>query len=160
MTSVPDPAPAGLPLDAALIARGLMRGLDRQGWRSLTEVPLSSGHRADVMALDESGRVLIVEIKSSIADFRADQKWQAYLDHCDLFAFAVSPSFPTAILPPEVGLFLSDGYEALALRQPATSPAPLPPARRRQLLIRFARIGADRWRRGLVDPDDGLDGGR
>lgn len=159
MTVEPDPAP-GATFDAATIARGLMRGLDRQGWRSLTEVPLSSGHRADVMALDESGRVLIVEIKSSIADFRADQKWQAYLDHCDLFAFAVSPGFPTAILPSEAGLFLSDGYEALALRQPATAPAPLPPARRRQLLIRFARIGADRWRRGLVDPEDGLDGSR
>jgi hypothetical protein len=159
MTDTPGLAPPDT-LDAATIARGLMRGLDRQGWRSLTEVPLPSGHRADVMALDEAGRVLIVEIKSSIADFRADQKWQAYLDHCDLFAFAVAARFPTAILPVEAGIFVSDGYEALALRQPAVAPAPLPPARRRQLLIRFARIGADRWRRGLVDPDDGLDGSR
>jgi hypothetical protein len=158
MTTAPDPAAAAC--DAATIARGLMRGLDRQGWRSLTEMPLSSGHRADVMALDEAGRVLIVEVKSSIADFRSDQKWQAYLDHCDLFAFAVPPGFPTAILPGEAGLFVCDGYEALALRPPAGAPAPLPPARRRQLLIRFARIGADRWRRGLVDPADGLDGGR
>ena len=147
-------------LDAKTIARGLMRALDRQGWCSLTEVALASGHRADVLALDEAGRLLIVEIKSSVADFRSDQKWRAYLDHCDLFAFAVGPQFPVAILPAEAGLFVADGYEALALRAPSAAPAPLAPARRRQLLIRFARLGADRLRRGIVDPDDGLDGGR
>ena len=45
--------------------------LDREGWRCLGEVPLASGHRADVMALDETGRVLIAEIKTTLADFRA-----------------------------------------------------------------------------------------
>ncbi|MFN9969721.1 MAG: MmcB family DNA repair protein, partial [Phycisphaerae bacterium] len=96
--------------DASAIARGLMRGLDREGWRCLSEVPLASGHRADVMALDDAGRVLIAEIKSSAPDFRADRKWRAYLDHCDLFAFAVAPEFPVAILPPEAGLYVCDAY--------------------------------------------------
>ena len=151
----------GLPeFGAQTIARGLMRALDRQGWRSLTEVALGSGHRADVMALDEAGRLLIVEIKSSIADFRSDQKWRAYLDHCDLFAFGVDRSFPIAILPEEAGLFVADGYDAFALRPPSVAPAPLAPARRRQLLIRLARLGADRLRRLVLDPGDGLDGGR
>ncbi len=147
-------------LDARMIARGLMRALDRQGWRCLTEVALLSGHRADVMALDDAGRLMIIEIKSSVADFRSDQKWRAYLDHCDLFAFAVGPRFPIAILPEEAGLFVADGYEALTLRSPSAAPAPLAPARRRQLLIRLARLGADRLRRSVLDPDDGLDGGR
>ena len=146
--------------DAAAIARGLMRGLDREGWRCLGEVPLASGHRADVMALDETGRVLIAEIKTTLADFRADRKWRAYLDHCDLFAFAVGPGFPLAVLPAEAGLYVCDPYAAHALRPPAALQAPLAPARRRQILIRFARLAADRWRRGLADPEDGIDGGR
>lgn len=147
-----------VPLDAARICRGVMRGLDRQGWRSLTEVSLASGHRADVMAIDDSGRFLIVEVKSSAADYLSDRKWTAYLDYCDLFAFAVGPSFPVALLPDEVGLMVTDGFEIHSLRPPVAAPAPLAPARRRQLLIRFARVGADRVRRGLLDPEDGLDG--
>jgi len=40
-------------------------------------------------------------------------------------------------------------------RRPAMpAPAPLPPARRRQLIIRFGRTAAERLRR-LVDPDAG-----
>ena len=156
----PDPAIAfPARLDAAAIARGLMRGLDREGWRCLTEVPLASGHRADVMALDEAGRILIAEVKSSLADFRADRKWRAYLDHCDLFAFAVAPDFPLAVLPPEAGLYVCDSYAAHALRPAPAAQVALAPARRRQALIRFARLAADRWRRGLADPGDGLDGG-
>jgi hypothetical protein len=146
--------------DAVGIARGLMRGLDREGWRCLSEVPLASGHRADVMALDDAGRVLIAEVKSSVQDFRADRKWRAYLDHCDLFAFAVGPEFPVAILPPEAGLYVCDAYGAHPLRPAAALQAGLAPARRRAVLIRFARLAADRWRRGLVDPEDGIDGAR
>ncbi|MBL8701554.1 MAG: MmcB family DNA repair protein [Alphaproteobacteria bacterium] len=146
------------PIDAARICRGIMRTLDRQGWRSLTEISLANGRRADVMAIDESGRFLIVEVKSSPADYLSDRKWTEYLDYCDLFAFAVGPSFPVALLPETVGLFVTDGYDSHPLRPPVAAPAPLAPARRRQLLIRFARLGADRVRRGLLDPDDGLDG--
>jgi hypothetical protein len=156
------PSPIAVPArhDASAIARGLMRGLDRAGWRCLTEFPLSSGHRADVMALAADGRVMIVEVKSSIADFRADRKWHAYLDHCDLFAFAVAPDFPVAVLPPEAGLYVCDAYDAHALRPAAPLGPPLPPARRRRILIDLARLAADRWRRGLADPEDGIDGGR
>lgn len=146
------------PIDALRICRGVMRGLDRQGWRSLAEVSLASGRRADVMAIDDAGRFLIVEVKSSAADFRSDRKWTEYLDYCDLFAFAVGPSFPVALLPDDVGLMITDGFELHTLRTPAAAPAALAPARRRQLLIRFARLGADRVRRGLLDPEDGLDG--
>ncbi len=147
-------------LEASAIARGLMRGLDREGWRCLSEVALPSGHRADVMAIDGGGRIMVVEIKSSMADFRADRKWLAYLGHCDRFAFAVAPDFPVAALPPQVGIYVCDFYGAHALRPASPPPAPLPPARRRRLLIDFARLAADRWRRGLADPEDGLDGAR
>ncbi|MBL8839447.1 MAG: MmcB family DNA repair protein, partial [Alphaproteobacteria bacterium] len=56
--------------EARLLARGVARWLDRQGWRTLTEFPLASGRRVDLIALDEAGRLLIVEIKTTAGDFR------------------------------------------------------------------------------------------
>ena len=133
------------------LARGIARALDRQGWRSLIEFPLASGRRADLIALDEGGRFLIVEIKTSPADFRADRKWRDYLDYCDWFTFAVPEQFPLGLMPPEVGLIVADAYDAVSHR-PAMATPPIAPARRRQMLIRFARASADRLRR-LIDPE-------
>jgi hypothetical protein len=128
-----------------------MRALDRQGWRCIMEFPLSSGRRADIMAVDEGGRFLIIEIKTSAADYRSDRKWREYLDYCDWFAFAVPADFPVGMLPPEVGLVVADAYDAVSHR-PAMAGPQLNPARRRQVLIRFARASADRLRR-LIDPE-------
>lgn len=137
--------------DARVLARGVARALDRQGWRSIAEFPLVSGRRADLIALDEGGRFLIVEIKTSAADFRADRKWREYLDYCDWFSFAVPETFPVSLLPPEVGLIVADAFDAVSHR-PAFASPPLAPARRRQLLIRFGRASADRLRR-TIDPE-------
>ena len=49
--------------------------------------------------LDRKGRFVIVEIKSSLADFRADTKWPDYLPHCDFYYFAVADDFPVDVLP-------------------------------------------------------------
>lgn len=138
--------------DARALARGVARALDRQGWRCLVEFPLASGRRADLMALDESGRFLIIEIKTSAADYRADRKWREYLDYCDWFAFAVPAGFPVGLLPPDVGLIVADAYDAVSHRPAMPAPTTLNPARRRQVLIRFARASADRLRR-LLDPE-------
>jgi hypothetical protein len=153
LNHTPSPSAAEPPLspDARALARGVTRALDRQGWRCILEFPLASGRRADVMALDEAGRFLIIEIKTSAADYRADRKWREYLDYCDWFAFAVPADFPIGLLPPEVGLIVADAYDAVSHRPAMAAPA-LPPARRRQVLIRFARASADRLRR-LLDPE-------
>jgi len=140
--------------EARLLARGVARWLDRQGWRCLTEFPLASGRRVDLMAVDEAGRFLIVEIKTSPGDYRADRKWREYLDYCDWFAFAVPEEFPVGLLPAEVGLIIADAFEAVSRRPAMPAPAVLPPARRRQLVIRFGRTAAERLRR-LTDPDAG-----
>ena len=66
--------------DAADIARGVMRLLADHDCTSLTEFTLKSGRRADVMALDAKGNFTIVEVKSGVADYRADRKWQDYLE--------------------------------------------------------------------------------
>ena len=129
---------------AARLARGVTRALHDLGQASLTEFTLRSGRRVDVIALDPAGRLTIVEIKSSLEDFRADRKWRSYLDYCDRFFFAVAEDFPQEIIPEDCGLMIADGYGAVVLRE---SPLlPLAPARRRALILRFAQTAAQRLR--------------
>jgi hypothetical protein len=78
------PAPDGRQSETALkIARGTARLLRSLGFSCVSELPLPSGRRADLVALNEKGEIWIVEIKSSVEDLRADQKWQEYRAHCD-----------------------------------------------------------------------------
>jgi len=135
---------------AALLSRGVCRALDQLGYVSLVEFPLINGRRADVLGLGKAGDLLIVEIKSSVADFRADHKWTTYRDFADRLYFAVH--FPQALIPEECGLMLADQFDAALLREACT--APLNPNRRRALTLRFARIAAARLRRSL-DPEAG-----
>ena len=100
---------------AAALARGVSRTLRALGGETLTEFTLRTGRRVDVIAVGEDGRVTIVEIKTSLADFRSDGKWQDYLDFCDFFYFAVPENFPREVLPADCGLMVADGYEALIL---------------------------------------------
>jgi hypothetical protein len=157
VTPVPPAAAAAAvePVSVLLLARGVCRTLGRQGYASLAEFPLANGRRADVLALGRSGELLIVEIKSSVADFRADRKWSAYRDFADRFYFAVTERFPTALIPEECGLMVADAFGAAVLRDGTTRL--LGPARRRALTLRFARLAAARLRRAL-DPEDRLAG--
>jgi hypothetical protein len=138
------------PIGAALLARGVCRALEQLAYTSLVEFPLANARRADVLALGKSGELLIVEIKASVADFRADRKWTAYRDFSDRLFFAVPNGFPCALIPEECGLMVADPFGAALLRD--GNATPLNPARRRALTLRFARIAAARLRRYL-DPD-------
>lgn len=152
MPTPPTPDPATGPLTAGLMARGLLRALAARGHASLVEFPLGNGRRADICALAPSGEFVIVEIKTSPADLRADRKWPHYLDYADRFYFAVPLGFPTALIPEQCGLMVADAFGAEVLRAgPAT---PLPAARRRALTLRFARLAAARLSR-LIDPEGG-----
>ena len=84
---------------AALLARGVCRALEQLGYASLLEFPLANGRRADILALGRGGDLAVIEIKSSVADFRADRKWTEYRDFADRFYFAVPNNFPTALIP-------------------------------------------------------------
>ena len=132
---------------AQQLARGVGRLLGHLGYDSLTEFTLRSGRRADLAGIDRKGRIAIVEIKSSVADFRADQKWPDYLDYCDLFYFAVPMDFPVEILPDEPGLILADAYSSDIARPAPENPKPLHASRRREVTLRFARAAAKRLRR-------------
>jgi hypothetical protein len=135
---------------ALAIARGARRLLRALGYSTVTELPLGDGRRADLVALGPDGSILIVEIKSSIADFRADRKWRDYAAHCDRLYFAISDDTPVDIMPEEAGLILADRFGAAILREP--EPRALAPATRRAMLLRFACAAADRLHR-LVDPE-------
>jgi hypothetical protein len=146
-------ASAAEPSGAALLARGVCRALEQLGYASLVEFPLANGRRADILALGKTGEFVIVEIKSSVADFRADRKWAAYRDFSDRLYFAVANDFPRALIPEECGLMVADSFGAAVLRNGVSTP--LNPPRRRALTLRFARIAAARLRRQL-DPEAGL----
>jgi hypothetical protein len=141
--------PAAEAADALLLARGVSRWLFDIGHEALSEFRLSNGRRSDVIGLDKSGRFIIVEIKTSPADFRADTKWPDYLDHCDAFYFAVPEYFPRELLPDEHGILVADGYGAAVLR--AAPEAKMNAARRAAQTRRFARAAGARLR-ALTDP--------
>ncbi|MET0407042.1 MAG: MmcB family DNA repair protein [Hyphomicrobium sp.] len=134
---------------ARAILRGTQRLLRSLDFESLSEVTLGNGRRADVLALRRNGEIWIVEIKSSIADFRADQKWPEYREYCDALAFAVAPDFPSEILPAETGLILADAYAGELVRPPPTHP--LSAARRKALTLAIARTAAMRLH-AQIDP--------
>jgi hypothetical protein len=148
-------ASGGEILTAALLARGICRTLDQLGYASLLEFPLANGRRADILALGRGGDLAIIEIKTSVADFRADRKWVQYRDFADRFYFAVPNHFPTALIPEDCGLIVADAFAAALIRE-GTPCAPAP-GRRRALTLRFALAAAARLRRHL-DPHDGLGG--
>ena len=135
---------------AMMIARGVRRMLRARGFSTVTELPLLDGRRADVVALHGDGSLLIVEIKSSVADFRADHKWRDYAAHCDRLYFAIDANIPAEMMPLEAGLIMADPYGAEILRE--SIPQRLAPATGRAVLLRFAQAAADRLHR-LADPN-------
>jgi len=134
---------------ALSVARGTARLLHAHGFSVVSELSLPSGRRADLVALDSGGTIWIVEIKSSVADFRADQKWQDYRAHCDRLFFATSQDVPCEIFPPDAGLIVADAFGA-AFHCEAPEHR-LAAATRKAMLLLFARAAASRLQ-SLVDP--------
>ena len=128
--------------DAGAICQGAMKVLSSFGFYSITEMTLANHRRADIAAMGQNGEIIIVEVKSSIADFRSDTKWPEYLPFCDRFFFAVSQSFPQDLIPKEVGLIVSDNFGGALLRDSPVSK--LNAARRKAVSLRFARLAASR----------------
>jgi len=144
------PAPDRRQSETALaIARGTARLLRSLGFSCVSELPLPSGRRADLVALNEKGEIWIVEIKSSVEDLRADQKWQDYRMPCDRLFFAFTQDLPCEIFPADTGLIVADAYGA---HMHCDAPEHrLPAATRKSMTVRFAMAAAQRINR-LVDP--------
>jgi len=144
------PAPDRRQSETALaIARGTARLLRSLGFACISELPLPSGRRADLVALNERGEIWIVEIKSSVEDLRADHKWEEYRAHCDRLFFAFTQDLPCEIFPGETGLIVADAYGA---HMHCAAPEHRLPAPTRKLMtVRFAMAAAQRINR-LIDP--------
>jgi hypothetical protein len=147
---------ASLPVDgrqsptALAVARGTTRLLHSLGFSVVSELALASGRRADLVALGSGGDIWIVEIKSSVADLRTDQKWIDYRLHCDRLFFATTLEVPCEIFPPDTGLIVADGFGAeIVCEAPEHR---LPPATRRSMMLSFARAAALRLA-ALADPE-------
>jgi hypothetical protein len=138
---------------ALKVQRGVMRLLRATyDFCCFAEVPLANGRRADVLGVGPKGEIWIVEIKSSLIDFRVDAKWPNYKDYCDRFFFAKPPELEAEIFPDSEGLIVADGHGAEILRQ--AGEFTLPSARRRAMLLKLVRLGADRVHQ-LMDPPVG-----
>lgn len=132
------------------VQRGAMRLLRaRFDFCAFAEVPLANGRRADLLAVGPKGEIWIIEIKSSLEDFRVDNKWPEYRDFCDRFFFAKPPALDAGIFPQSEGLIVADQHGAEILRDAADDP--LPAARRKALMLRLTRLGANRIH-ALMDP--------
>ena len=127
------------------VTRGVCRMLTELGYETLREFRVGTNRRVDVIGLNSDGEFVIVEVKSSAADFRSDQKWREYLDFCEKFYFAVPEDFPQSMLPENCGLMIADGFGGVVRR-----PSPVGSMngnRKRSQLVRFALTAGSRLRR-------------
>lgn len=136
-------------LVASKILRGVRRLIAAAGYSSICEFVLPNGRRADIAAICASGRVLIIEIKSCAADLRSDHKWREYREYCDQLYFGLAADGPIDLIPEDAGIIIADSYAGAFARDAPT--LTMSPARRRAVLLAFARHAADRLHR-LQDP--------
>ncbi|WP_436643448.1 MmcB family DNA repair protein [Microbaculum sp. FT89] len=141
---------------ALSVQRGTGRLLRTLGFSIVTEMPLASGRRADIVALSQAGDVWIVEIKSSLADLRADGKWPDYRWHCDRLYFAAPPELGRDIFPQDAGFIAADSYGAEILDEAPEHRLAGPT--RKAMTLRFARLAALRLH-SLADPAARFDEG-
>src|SRR5262249_48372115 len=114
--SLPSDARPARPDITLAVCRGACRLMRQAGYSVLLEVPLPDGRRADILAVSRSGELTIVEVKSSLEDWRVDAKWPDYLGWCDQLFFAVPADFPQVLIPAEIGLIVADAYGGEMLR--------------------------------------------
>ena len=160
MVETPALTASGTPEDeraARAVARGIGRLFARNNIWCLAEMPLRNGRRADLMGLDDKGRIVIVEIKVARGDLLGDTKWPDYLDFCDRFFWGLPPHLDRTCLeqspfrPENCGVIVADGYDAEIIR-PAPSLS-LAAARRKVEVERLARTAL---RRAMAAADPGL----
>ncbi|MFN7026108.1 MAG: MmcB family DNA repair protein [Pseudorhizobium sp.] len=127
---------------AMIVRRGLQVLLNDMRHAALPELVLANGRRADLITVSEKGEIWIIEIKTSVEDFRVDRKWPDYRTYCDRLFFATHKDVPLEIFPEDCGLLLSDGYGAHLMREAPEHK--LQPATRKSIMLTFARVGAQR----------------
>lgn len=142
---------------ALAVRRGVQLLLSSMDIDSVPEFTLPNGRRADLVGLRRDGAIWIVEIKSSLADLRADDKWPDYRAYCDRLYFATLPDIPRDPFPKETGMIVSDALGGEILRE-APDHA-LAAARRKAMLIQLSRHAFRRLHAAEAAHERGLTGG-
>ncbi len=134
---------------ASAVQRGVGRLLRAQGFAIVTELPLATGRRADVVGLGPGGDISDRRDQVVGRGFPRRPQVPEYRLSCDRLFFATHAEVPVEIFPDEAGLILADSYGAELMRE-----APehrLASATRKAMLVRFAQAAAYRLH-GLMDP--------
>ena len=129
-------------LNTQRITDAIARSYFGQGDGVLREFKLKNRRRVDLVIINEKGWIIIIEIKSSPADFLSDKKWGEYIDWADQFYFGVAQNFPIDILPKEHGIITTDDFDTYEAR-----PSPvqkLNGSRRNTLVRKLARASMRR----------------
>ncbi len=134
---------------AAAVQRGVCRMLRQAGFSSIAELSLSTGRRVDILAINPKGKIWIVEIKSSPADYMSDHKWRDYMAFCDRFYFAIPRDMDAGLVDETAGLIIADAWGAAIMRE--ASETTLAAARRKAVTLLMARTAAQRLQ-SAADP--------
>jgi len=129
-------------LSTQRITDAIARSYYEQGNGVLREFKLRLRRRVDLAIINDKGWITIVEIKSSLEDFRSDKKWGEYIEWADQFYFGVAHNFPINILPKEHGIITTDGFDIYEAH-----PSPvhkLSGSRRKNLTRRMAKVSMRR----------------
>ena len=124
------------------ITDAIARSYYEQGNGVLREFKLRIKRRVDLVTINDKGWITIIEIKSSVADFRNDKKWNEYIEWADQFYFGVAHNFPINNLPKEHGIITTDGFDIYEVQ-----PSPvqkLNGSRRNTLVRKLARASMRR----------------
>lgn len=127
-----------------IITQGAQRALYDLGFAAILEFTLKIGRRADLCGINDKGEIIILEVKSSLEDFKCDNKWHEYQDYCDIFYFAVAGDFPIHLIPDDIGYFICDAFGGQIIRPSIKTPLSAP--RRKAVTLQFARQAANKSR--------------
>lgn len=142
---------------ALMVRHGVQKLFLRLGIPVLSELPLANGRRADLVGIDRKGGIIIVEIKSSIGDLKADHKWPDYRAHCDRLYFASHSEVPIELFPEDCGFILADGFDGYIMREAPEHRMSAPA--RKAIMLRFSRVAAKRLTKAELDGFDLSDDG-
>ena len=83
----------------------------KKRWAVHAEVGLCKGGRlrADLVAISMGSQIAIIEVKSSVADFKNDKKVLGYAAYCDTLYFAMSSEVYQKVkhlVPSSIGVFV------------------------------------------------------
>lgn len=100
---------------AKTLTAAAVRWLRKQNLATSAEIGICKWGklRADALGLAMRGDLTMIEVKSSVADFRSDRKWHKYLAYTNKMYFCVSPKTYLKIkdeIPKGIGIMVVHEY--------------------------------------------------